>query len=149
MLSPAGVIYIFGFWLLLPLACVAAFRWGGWTERIAGMLFVTALILTKAMKQDFLGGFVSLEAGVLLVDGALLCALVVVSSLSGRGWVIWATSFHLVATLGHLSRTLDPTMSSLAYGLMEGASGWPTLLALMVGIRQHHVRRTRLDAGRF
>lgn len=143
MLSPVGVIYVFGFWLALPAACAAAFRWGGKPEQVASFLFIAALFATKAMKGQFLGGYASLEAGVLMVDGALLFALVVISILSGRGWLIWATSFHLVATLGHLSKIINPDMSQLAYGLMEGASGWPTLLALAAGIRQHHSRRIR------
>lgn len=147
MLSPLGIAYIFGFWLALPLTCAAAFRWGGAPERIVGILFIAALLATKAMKSHFLGGFVSLEAGVLAVDGILLGSLVALSIRFQRGWLIWATSFHLVATLGHLSKLVNPELSSLAYGLMEGASGWPTLLALMVGIGQNHKLRIKRSAA--
>lgn len=143
MLSPVGILYIYGFWVALPLTCLAAALWGRGPERSVAFFYLVALLATIWVHSEHAKTFVQVDMGIVAVDLALLAGLVLVAHTSGRGWLIWATSFHAIAVLGHLAKLIRPEMSRLAYGLMEGASGWPTLLALMWGIWQ--CRRTRRD----
>lgn len=144
MLSPVGVVYVYGFWVALPLTCLAAFRWGGRPERAVSLLFLAALLGTSVVLKFYAEPFAAIPAALVAIDGAVLAGLVVAAMSSRRGWLIWATVFQIIATIGHLSRLMVPDLSRLAYGLMEGASGWPALLALMIGICQCR----RRDHGR-
>jgi hypothetical protein len=134
MLSPLGVVYVYGFWVALPLTCLAAFRWGGRTERAISLLFLTALLGTSVVLNSYAEPFATIPIALVAIDCAVLAGLSAAAILSRRGWLIWATAFQIIATIGHLSRLMLPDLSRLAYGLMEGASGWPALLALMIGI---------------
>lgn len=135
------LFYVYTFYALLPLLVLAAMLWGGWPERAVAWLYVAALVGTELLKSRAAASFMSLEAGVLIVDGALLAALAFVAVRSGRWWVIWATAFQFIGTLGHLGKLVNPGMSPTAYGLMESASSYPALIALAIGIRAHR-RRT-------
>lgn len=140
MLSPLGIVYIYGFWLALPLTAAAAFRWADWPERAIGLAYLVALIATVTVIPKYAAGFFSLEAIVLFIDVALVLTMLVIAAITHRGWLIWATAFQIIGTLGHLSKMVVPGMSRTAYAIMEGASGWPTLLALMIGIWLHRSR---------
>ena len=146
MLSPLGILYVYGFWVALPLTCLAAFLWGGRTERVMSLLFLLALVATTAVLRSYADPFSSTRVALVAVDCVVLLSIVVAAMRSGRGWLIWASAFQIVATTAHLSRLILPGLSRLAYGLMEGASGWPVLLALMTGIWQYH-RRSRASAA--
>lgn len=148
MLSPAGILYVYGFWAALPLTCVAAYRWGGWPERAVSLFYAVALVATALVLEPYAKPFVSIQVGLLIVDALLVASLVLLALRTQRGWLIWASSFQIIGTLGHLSKLVRPDMSRLAYGLMEGASGWPTLLALMIGIWRHHRSSRRTAAAR-
>lgn len=140
-MSPLGLLYVYGFLLLFPLTCLAAFRWGEWPERSVALAYLLALAGTEVAAPRG-SDFVSFEAGVLVIDFMLLAALVVIAVRSDRTWVIWSAGIHAIATLGHLSKLVSPNLSNLAYGLMEGASAWPALIALMIGTWQAARRRS-------
>lgn len=140
MLSPLGILYVYGFWVALPLTCLAAFRWGGRIECAMSLLFLLALVATTAVLESYADPFASIPVALVAVDCAVLLALLVAAMRSRRGWLIWASAFHIIATIGHLSKVMLPDLSRLAYGLMEGASGWPILLALMTGIWRYRRR---------
>jgi hypothetical protein len=141
------LIYVYSFYVLLPLMVLAAMLWGGATERTVAWLYVAALLGTKLLRSSMATSFISLEAGVLVVDGALLIALGWLAIMSGRWWLICATAFQLIATLGHLGKLVNPDMSRTAYGLMESASSYPTLITLAIGIYQYRRRTTAAAAG--
>jgi len=122
--------------LLLSLA-LCAWKWGQWPERTATALFSAAWLGTLLAKPAVHVRFFYVEAGVLLVDGALLIALGWLAVRTGRGWLIWATAFQLLSTTAHLGRAMDSSFSALGYSIMEGASSYPTLIALAVGLWQH------------
>ncbi|MDT8760522.1 hypothetical protein MZO42_17615 [Sphingomonas psychrotolerans] len=147
MLSPLGVLYVYGFWIALPLTCLAAFLWGGRIERVMSLVFLLALVATTAVLRSYADPFSSTRIALATVDCVVLLALLVAATKSSRGWLIWASAFQVIATTAHLSRLMVPDLSRLAYGLMEGASGWPVLLALMTGIWRHHHRSRANDAS--
>lgn len=147
MLSPAGIFYVYGFWVALPLSVAAARLWGGWAERAVALCYVAAFAATTLVLELHAKPFVSIQLGLVLVDAALIVALAAIAVRSSMAWVIWATSFQIIGTLGHLSKLVRPEMSRLAYGLMEGMSGWPTLIALMIGIWKFRRSRRKADAA--
>lgn len=122
---------------LLMLLALCAWRWGQWPERTAAASFAAAWLATLLVKPTTHMRFFYVEFGVLLVDGALLIALGLLAVRSGRGWLIWATAFQLLSTTAHLARAMDSSFSALGYLIMEGASSYPTLIALAVGLWQH------------
>jgi hypothetical protein len=141
------LIYVYTFWFALPLLVIAAMLWGGWAERTVAWLFVAALLGTQLLKSSVATSFLSLEAGVLLVDGALLVALGWIAIRTGKWWIICVTAFQLIAVLGHLGKLVNPGMSRMAYGLMESVSSYPALIALAIGIYLHRRRTTGGGAG--
>jgi hypothetical protein len=139
--SLLGIIYILGFYVVLTVTALCAARWGGWVERTAALLFIGAAVATRLLFLDFGRHFVGLETRVLLVDLALLATLCALTMRVGYGWLICAASAQAITTLAHFSKLLMLDLSRLGYALMEGASSWPTVIALAVGVWQHHHRR--------
>jgi len=136
--SVADFLYLGLFWITLPFWFGAAWIWGGRSERIVACLYVAAVLASKLLKSPHVREFVGLEAGLFVVDAALLVALIVVATLYGRKWVILVASFQLLSTSAHFARLVKAGMSPLAYSLMESASSYPALILLAVGILTHH-----------
>jgi hypothetical protein len=126
---------------LFPVALitVALFAWwrGQWPERVAAGLFVTAWVLSRLLTSDARHMYLYVEIGVLLVDATLTVALAWLAIRSGRGWVIWATAFLLLSTTAHLARALDSSLTALAYAIMAGVAGYPTVILLAFGTWRH------------
>ena len=138
--------------LFLPsLLLVALLAWwrGEWPERTAAALYVAAWIGTQLLKPDLLHRYHYVEIGVLTVDATLLVALTFLAIRSGRGWLIWATAFQLLSTSAHLGRALNPAFSALAYSILEGAWGYPMLIALALGTLWNPRRSRRKPADGF
>lgn len=137
----AAYLYVYLFWVALPLLCLASLRWGGWPERIVSFLFVAAAAGSVLLKSSVTGGYRTIEMGVLAVDLTLLAGLVWVMVTVDRKWLIWVVALHAISTTGHLARMVTPDLSRMAYALMVGASSYPVLLLLALGILGHCRRR--------
>lgn len=147
MLSPIGLAYVHGFWLALPLGVAAAWRWGSAAARTAGLALALAFLASFGVLHAEVRPFAVVAPGLVIIDLGLVVMLAALAMRSREHWLICATSFQTIATLGHLSKTVLPGMSQLAYGLMEGASGWPTLIALLIGTWRYR-RQPRTTAAR-
>jgi len=145
----AAYLYVYAFWVFLPLLCLAALRWGGWPERIVAFLFLAAAAGSILLKSSVTGGYRTIEIGVLIVDLCLLGALVWVMVQADRRWLIWVVALQAISTTGHLARLVTPDLSRMAYALMVGASSYPALLLLALGIAGHRRARRRGAAGSF
>ncbi|HWU95745.1 MAG TPA: hypothetical protein VN029_09100 [Sphingomonas sp.] len=145
----AAYLYVYGFWLLLPLLCLAALGWGGWPERIVAFLFLAAAAGSILLKSSVTGGYRTIEIGVLIVDLLLLAGLVWVMVQADRRWLIWVVALQAISTTGHLAKLVTPDLSRMAYALMVGASSYPALLLLCLGIVAHHRARRRGAPDRF
>jgi hypothetical protein len=145
----AAYLYVYSFWLLLPLLCLAALRWGGWPERIVAFLFLAAAAGSILLKSSVTGGYRTIEIGVLAVDLALLAGLVWVMVQADRRWLIWVVALQVISTTGHLARLVTPDLSRMAYSLMVGASSYPALLLLGLGIAGHWRATRRRAASAF
>lgn len=146
-MSLLGIVYILGFYVVLTLTVLAAARWGGWVERSAALLFIGAALATRLSFLDYGRQFAGLETRVQIVDLALLVALCALTMRVGYGWLICAASAQAITTLAHLSKLLMLDLSRLGYALMEGASSWPTVIALAIGVWQHRRRTRRRTSG--
>ncbi|WP_431469268.1 hypothetical protein [Sphingosinithalassobacter sp. LHW66-3] len=120
---------------------MAAFLWGERPEREAALLFLAGAALSELSKTDAASRFLMVEHGVLLFDLGFTAALGTLAILHKRWWLIWATAFHVLATLGHLGKLVEPEMSRMAYGLMQSASSYPVLIAFGIGIWAAQRRR--------
>jgi len=145
----AAYLYVYSFWLLLPLLCLAALKWGGWPERIVAFLFLAAAAGSILLKSSVTGGYRTIEIGVLAVDATLLAALVWVMLQADRRWLIWVVALQVISTTGHLARMVMPDLSRMAYSLMVGASSYPALLLLALGILGHRRVILRRAASAF
>lgn len=145
----ASYLYVYAFWVALPLLCLAALRWGGWAERITAFLFLAAAGGSILLKSSVTGGYRTIEIGVLAVDLALLAGLVWVMVSADRRWLIWVVALQAISTTGHLARLVTPDLSRMAYALMVGASSYPALILLGIGILLHRRASHRGGAAGF
>lgn len=132
--------YVLLFWVLLPTVLLAAFRWGGSAERAGASLYVLAALITLAVRPAWNVRYQNVEIGVLAIDVSLLIGLATIVYRTERRWPIVATALQAVSVLAHVAKALNPAFWRLAYALMSGASSYPTLAVLAVGIWTHRQR---------
>lgn len=144
-----ALIYAYGFWVLLPMTCLAAWRWGGepgvtfTPERTVAALLAVAAVATVALLPSGAEQYRTMERATLAVDGLLLLALTAVALSADRWWPLCIVPLHAASTLAHLGKLLDPRVLPVGYQLLEQASSYPTLAVLAVGIWRHHHRLRR------
>ena len=133
-----------GFFLqLLALPTLCAFAWfrGGMTERRVATALMIAVLATLAgplMGSKFRGP----NWEVIVVDLALLIALVVIARRSKSFWPIWAAASQLGGCLAHLPAILNPALPKHLYGATQPFWIWPLMTSLLIGaIAAHRQRR--------
>ena len=114
--------------LLLAVA-VALWR-GGWPERSAATAVLLASFASPLVESSL---FASPEYGILAVDLMLLGWLGALALFTDRFWPLWAAGFHLVGTIIHVARMVDPTVMPSAYAVGQVFWAYPVLLALASG----------------
>ena len=115
---------------VLFLAVSVALWRGGRPERSAAVA-VTAASFASPLLQS--GLFASPQYGILTVDVLLLGWLGLLALTAPRFWPMWATGFHLVGTITHVARMVDPTVVPPAYAIGQALWSYPVLAALTVG----------------
>ena len=136
--------YVLVFWLVLPMLWLAARRWGGRSEQRVATLYVVAAVATVVMRSTWNSRYHSVEFGVSLVDVLLLIALAREAANSRRWWPVWSTALQAIATLSHIGKAFNSLLMPLGYAIMTGASSYPMLLVLALGIAGTARRRRRL-----
>lgn len=121
------------FWVFLVCmlgVCSYAVLRGGRDERIGAIaLAVAAVISPLAMSQNWGGP----EVGVVIVDIALLAALVALAMKSRAFWPIWAAGFQACAVSVHFVAAKMPTMLPIVYADALALWAYPVLTALAIG----------------
>lgn len=118
-------------YLTILLATVALASWrGGWPERTAAVAVLAASFASPFVESSV---FASPEYGILAVDLLLLGWLGALALATDRFWPLWATGFHLVGTVIHVARMVDPTVVPPAYALGQVFWSYPVLAALAAG----------------
>lgn len=115
--------------VLLLTVAVALWR-GGWPERTAAVAVLAASFASPFVESSL---FASPEYGILAVDLLLLGWLGALALATDRFWPLWATGFHLVGTIIHVARMVDPTVVPPAYATGQVFWSYPVLAALVWG----------------
>lgn len=139
------LLYVGLFWIFLCMLVPAAFRWGGWPERVAAMLYLGAALLSVLLRPALGVKFHVLDWSLVAIDVSLLAGLLAIALWADRWWPIAATALQAVATLAHVAKTINPGIYALGYQLMEESSAYPTLIILALAIfraRQRYRRAT-------
>ena len=144
------VLYVACFWLLLPLLVFFSYRWGGRPERQAAIAYLSAAVLTVLLRSAPEIKYAAVELKVVIVDVFLLGALITISLKSNRWWPLCSSALQAITVAAHLAKGLNPELWRLGYALMLGASSYPSLIVLMIGILANRARmkRSSLDFTR-
>ena len=120
------------FWLLLLTSCGYALWRGRKYERIAALVFVTATILSIVGHSPRLR-YVEIEATDLIVDTAVLFALIAIALASDRFWPLWVAGLQLVGSMSHLMKAIHADLLPTVYGAAERFWSYPILVVLLLG----------------
>jgi hypothetical protein len=132
------------FWLLLLVSCGYALWRGGKYERIAALVFLSATILSILGHSPLRGRYVQIELTDLIVDTAVLFALVAIALASDRFWPLWVAGLQLVDSMAHLMKAIDTNLLPAVYGAAERFWSYPILLILFIGAWRQH-RRSQME----
>ncbi len=133
----------FIFFLICMLAvCGFAILKGGNDERLGAVALAAAAILSPvALASDWNRP----EAGIILVDVALLVALLLLALRSVAFWPLWATGFQLCAVAVHVVALVSPSLLPAAYAETLALWAYPVLASLAIGTwleaEAHHGQR--------
>ncbi len=129
------------FWLLLLWSCGYALWRGRKYERIAALVFVTATVLSILGHSPSLR-YVEIEGSDLIVDSAVLVAIIGIALVSDRFWPLWAAGLQLVGSMSHLMKAIQPDLLPHVYGAAERFWSYPILVILFVGAWHQQQQRT-------
>jgi len=135
------------FWIVLVVSCGYALWRGRRYERIAALVFVSATILSILGHSPLRGRYVALETSDLIVDSAVLVAVLAIALVSDRFWPLWAAGLQLVDSMSHVMKVLDAQLIPTVYGAAERFWSYPILIVLLIGAWRQH-RRQRPDQTR-
>lgn len=131
------------FGVSLVVAVTFALLRGGGPERGAATLFALGSIGSLAGGwRGMPGGFAVVPAYLMLVDSALLAAMMVLTVQANRLWLIPATACQLLAVIGHVTKMLAPSIIPTSYAFLATIWSWPMVL-LLLGGTMACVRRRR------
>lgn len=136
-----AIIYVYLFDVLLVVVFFASLRWGGRVERGVATAYLIAAAVSIVLGSRNVSSWQHLESGLLFVDCALVGVLCWYAVRYGRLWIIISAALLLLSTLGHFAKWGGVGFRQLGYALMEGASSYPTLILLGIGIWQHRRQR--------
>lgn len=120
------------FWVLLLASSGYALWRGRKYERLAALVFVTATILSILGHSPRLR-YVEIEGSDLIVDSAVLFAIVAIALVSDRFWPLWAAGLQLVGSMSHLLKAIQPDLLPHVYGAAERFWSYPILAILFIG----------------
>jgi hypothetical protein len=142
-----SILRLILFWLLLLASCGYALWRGRKYERIAALVFVTATILSILGHSPLRGRYVEIEASDLIVDTAVLFAVIAIALVSDRFWPLWVAGLQLVDSMSHLMKAIDASLLPTVYGAAERFWSYPILLILFIGAwRQQHRSKSASEA---
>lgn len=118
------------FLAVLIAALTAAFSRGGRAERAGGTILFAAAIITPLAQRHL---FARLEAGIAIIDVALLCALVWLVHRTHRRWAVAAAGFQALGVLTHFARMVTGPVHGDSYGHLLVAWSYFLLLSLLLG----------------
>jgi hypothetical protein len=141
-----SIILVILFWLLLLVSCGYALWRGRKYERTAAMVFIAATILS-ILAHPLHGRYVAIQISDLIVDTAVLVAVVAIALASDRFWPLWIAGLQTVDSLSHLMKAIDADLVPHVYAAAERFWSYPILLILFIGAwRQQHRSKSASEA---
>jgi len=125
--------------LLLATAIYAALR-GGRDERTVAAICVLGALVTHLVISPLQGRFQGLEAGVLIVDLAVLAGFIAVALRSDRFWPLWMAGVQTTTVMGHVMKQADALLMPRAYAASLSFWAYWTLAILAAGVWRHSRR---------
>jgi hypothetical protein len=135
-----SILLVILFWLLLIVSCGYALWRGRKYERMAAVVFVAATILSILGSSPVPMRYVGMATGDLIVDTAVLLALLAIALASDRFWPLWAAGLQLVDSMSHVMKAIDADLVPAVYGAAERFWSYPILLILLIGAWRQHQR---------
>ena len=135
------------FWIVLVVSCGYALWRGRRYERIAALVFVAATVLSILGHSPLRGRYVALETSDLIVDSAVLLAVVAIALVSDRFWPLWAAGLQLVDSMSHVMKAMDADLIPKVYGAAERFWSYPILIVLLIGAWRQHRRHMAERTG--
>ena len=132
------------FWLVLFATCGYALWRGRRYERIAAIVFIAATVVSFFAHSPLRGRYLGIEASDLIVDNAVLFAVVGIALVSDRFWPLWAAGLQLVGSMSHAMKAIHADMLPHVYGAAERFWSYPILVILFIGAWRQH-RRSQLQ----
>ena len=121
------------FWLLLVVSCSYALWRGRKYERIAAIVFIAATFLSFLTHSPFRIRYVGMEASDLVIDSAVLGAVLAIALASDRFWPLWVAGLQMVDSLSHVLKAVHADLLPQVYGAAERFWSYPILVILLVG----------------
>lgn len=131
--------HIIVFNIALLAVCGFALLRGGAPERLVALL-LTAAALASLVSGSLDFRFSDVERDLLIIDIALLTALIPIALRANRFWPMWLTSLHTIAVAVHGVRAYLPELPDWTYSRAVSLIAYPMLLILFVGAQRHHAR---------
>ncbi|OAO01792.1 hypothetical protein A8B75_13620 [Sphingomonadales bacterium EhC05] len=125
--------------LLVAAILYALFR-GGTPERIHAGILVGASISDTVVHMFTPAEYMVMDPGHAIIDSAAWVGFFAVALRANRFWPLWVVSLQTIAVVGHIAKLLDVSIAPLAYAIMQAASSYPLLIALMIGTYCHQKR---------
>jgi hypothetical protein len=139
-----SILLIILFWLLLVVSCGYALWRGRRYERIAALVFIAATVLSIFGHSPLRIRYVGIETSDVIVDTAVLVAVVAIALASDRFWPLWVAGLQLVDSMSHLMKVIDVEIVPKVYAAAERFWSYPILAILLLGTWRQH-RRSLVD----
>ncbi|MFL6763651.1 MAG: hypothetical protein ACJ8FO_00460 [Sphingomicrobium sp.] len=121
------------FWLVLFATCGYALWRGRRYERIAATVFIAATVVSILMRSPLHGRYYGIETSDLIIDTAVLAAVIAIALASDRFWPLWAAGLQLVDSMSHVMKAIDADLLPHVYGAAERFWSYPILIILFIG----------------
>jgi hypothetical protein len=137
-------LHVLLFWLLLLSTCGYALWRGRSDERTVGGACLLATIATHFAISPLHVRYTNVEAGLLLIDLALLVTFIAIALRSERFWPLWVAGLQLTTSMSHLMKAIDFQLMPKAYGAAVALWSYPILIILAIGTWRSQ-QRARAD----
>jgi hypothetical protein len=134
------------FWIVLVASCGYALWRGRKYERIAALVFIAATVLSIWMRSPLHGRYSGIEISDVVIDSAVLAAVIAIALVSDRFWPLWAAGLQLVDSMSHMLKAIQPNLLPAVYAAAERFWSYPILIILLIGAWRQH-RRSLADTG--
>lgn len=110
-----------------------AFMAGRSDERFAAAICLVATIATRLVLSPMTSRYSSVEAGVFIVDLAVLAGFTAIALRSDRFWPLWVAGLQLTTILAHLLKAVQFELIPQVYAVAARFWVYPIFLIIVIG----------------